>query len=115
MNNNKTIRELLSYLKCCFDIASKKLLKHYPKKVEDNIYSTINVATYCEVEEDVILLMERLIHAYEIKVFEYYRLINHLLQMLEDLNYRDIKDLDVFNLTSNMKSLDIIKREHKST
>nr|XP_024392367.1 uncharacterized protein LOC112290406 [Physcomitrium patens] len=110
LNNKETFRELLLDLKCCCDIASDILLKNYSKKLEDISFATFNVATYEEVEGDVKVVHERLIHANGIDDFEYCGLAKHLLKRLEDLLYIDDEELDDLNLSSNIESLQFINR-----
>nr|PNR36586.1 hypothetical protein PHYPA_022437 [Physcomitrium patens] len=78
-NNKETFRELILDLKCCCDIASNMLLKHYPNKFEDIMFATFSIATCQEVEDDVIFKHERLIHVSKEEDFEYHALIKHLL------------------------------------
>nr|PNR42831.1 hypothetical protein PHYPA_017662 [Physcomitrium patens] len=109
LNNKETFRELLLDLKCCCDIASDILLKNYSKKLEDVSFATFNVATYDEVQDDVKVVYERLIHANGIDDFEYCGLAKHLLQRLEDLLHIDEEELDDLKLSSNIESLQFIK------
>ncbi|XP_073396919.1 uncharacterized protein [Physcomitrium patens] len=108
-NNKETFRELILDLKCCSDIASNFLLKHYPNKFEDIIFATFNVATCQEVEVDVIFLHELLIHASKEEDFEHHASVKHLLQRYKDLYYIEIGELDALNFTIDMTSLEIIE------
>lgn len=105
MNNKETFRELLGELKCCCDVASDVLLKHYSNKFEDITSITFDITTHDEVEEDVEFLWKKLIHKNKEEDFKYHGLTKYLLQRLEDLHCMEGRDL---KLLSNTKDLEFI-------
>ncbi|XP_073396597.1 uncharacterized protein [Physcomitrium patens] len=85
------------------------LSKHNSYKFEDIIFDTFDVPTYQEVEDDIILLHERLNHASEEEDFEYHALAKDLLRRCKDLYHIEIGELDALNFSTDMTSLEIIE------
>jgi len=101
---------LLSELKCCYDTTLDVYLFCHPNQSNNILPIQFDAATYAQVFEDRRILKERLEHVPQEEVSLDYKMAQHLLLRLRNLDRVDGGDLDDLEILKNFKKTKLIKQ-----